>query len=335
VIDEDLWQKLEIPPQGRGRSTRRLYPESPHDIHIGVTHPGRQRMLLVRAGARAADRARRMLADLRETRGLALSCSSVSDREFELQISLTAGELREVFTPLAEDIAATARDSTAETVLERTVSRFVRWQELMRSVASTGMGKDARLGLYGELHVLRHHLMQAVSADDAVLAWTGPEGANQDFQLPSEVAVEVKATAAKNPTTVRITNERQLDDRGARRLVLIRLALDERRGGLGASLNSVVDDIRAALHISSVVAKFDTRLAWVGYLPHQRDLYDEPRYTVRRMDLWSVGEGFPRIVETGLPEGIGNCSYDISVNALEKHRTTTDEVIRMIRGTDG
>jgi hypothetical protein len=259
----------------------------------------------------------------------------VSDREFELQISLTAGDLREVFTPLAEDIAATARDSTAETVLERTVNRFVRWQELMRSVASTGMGKDARLGLYGELHVLRHHLMQAVSADDAVLAWTGPEGANQDFQLPSEVAVEVKATAAKNPTTVRITNERQLDDRGVRRLVLIRLALDERRGGLGASLNSVVDDIRAALHISSVVAKFDTRLAWVGYLPHQRDLYDEPRYTVRRMDLWSVGEGFPRIVETGLPEGIGNCSYDISVNALEKHRMTTDEVIRMIRGTDG
>ncbi|PLW72998.1 PD-(D/E)XK motif protein [Streptomyces sp. SCUT-3] len=335
MIDEDLWRKLEIPQQSRGRSTRRLYPESLHDIHIGVTHPGRQRMLLVRAGARAADRVRPLLTELHETRGLSLSCSSLTDREFELQISLTAGDLREVFTPLAEDIARTAKDATPETVLEQAVRRYTRWQELMRSVGTTGLGKEARLGLYGELHYLRHHLMKVMPADEAVDSWTGAEGSNQDFQLPSAVAVEVKATAKKNPSTVRVTSERQLDGRGVRRLVLARLILDERRGGLGTSLNSVVAGIRASLNIAAVAARFETRLAWAGYLPHQRDLYDEPRYTVRRTDLWNVGDGFPRIVETDLPEGVGNCSYEISVSALEEHRTTTDEVIRAIRGTDG
>ncbi|MFD3511484.1 PD-(D/E)XK motif protein, partial [Nocardia sp. NPDC058666] len=67
MIDECLWKELEAPQPDRGRSTRRLFPECPHDIHIGVTHPTQQRMLLVRAGARAADRARHLLMDLAET----------------------------------------------------------------------------------------------------------------------------------------------------------------------------------------------------------------------------------------------------------------------------
>ncbi|MFF5423240.1 MULTISPECIES: PD-(D/E)XK motif protein [unclassified Streptomyces] len=334
MIDENLWKELEAPQPDRGRSTRRLFPESPHSIHVGVTHPARQRMLVVRAGARAADRARDLLMDLRETRGLSLSCSSVSNREFELQISLTAGDLREVFTPLAEDIARAARDAAPETVLERAVLRFTRWQELLRRVGETGLGRDTRLGLYAELHYLRSHLMRSLPADTAVAAWTGPEGSNQDFQLPS-IAIEVKATSGKSAAAVRIANERQLDDRGVDRLVLVRIALDARRGGTGESLNSVVDEIRSALGTPAATAGFEQRLAWAGYLPHQRHLYDEPRYTLRQTDLWNVDEEFPRIVETGLPAGVGNCSYEISVAGLEKHRTTTDEVTGVIRGTDG
>ncbi|MEV5442652.1 PD-(D/E)XK motif protein [Streptomyces sp. NPDC052644] len=334
MIHEDLWKELEVPQPDRGRSTRRLFPECPHSIHIGVTHPARQRMLLVRAGARAADRARHMLMGLSETRGLSLSCSSVSNREFELQIHLTAGDLREVFTPLAEDIARAAKDAAEETVLERAVHRFTRWQELLRRVGETGLGREARLGLYAELYYLRRHLMLALPADTAVSAWTGPEGGNQDFQLPS-IAIEVKATSAKNTATIRIANERQLDDHGTNRLVLVRFAFDTRRGGTGESLNTVVDDIRATLSTSAATARFEQRLAWAGYLPHQRNLYEEPRYTLRQTDLWNVGDDFPRLVETNLPPGVGHCSYEISVAGLEKHRTTTDEVTGVIRGTDG
>lgn len=46
-------------------------------------------------------------------------------------------------------------------------------------------------------------------------------------------------------------------------------------------------------------------------------------------------EGFPRIVESDLDQGVGNCTYDIDVSALEQHRVTTDEVTELIRGTDG
>ncbi|MGY5120548.1 PD-(D/E)XK motif protein [Streptomyces sp. 900105755] len=334
MIDENLWKDLEAPQPDRGRSTRRLFPESAHDIRLGVTHPGRRRMLLLRADARAADLVRPLLNDLPQTHGLHLSCSSLSARDFELQVSLTADTLREVFTPLAEDIARTVKDAPGDTVLEAAVRRFLHWQQLMRTVGVDGLGKEARRGLYGELHFLREHLLDNLPPLSAVEAWTGPEGTNQDFQLPA-CAVEVKSTVAKNPVTLRIASERQLDDTGVSRLFLLLVSLDERRGGSGESLNTTVDRVRSLLLSPVAVARLDTQLARIGYFPHQRELYDEPRYTLRRVDMWNVSGSFPRLVEADLPAGVGDCSYEISVSALERHRATSQEVIGLIRGTDG
>ncbi|MEV5999473.1 PD-(D/E)XK motif protein [Streptomyces griseomycini] len=334
MIDENLWRELEAPQPDRGRSTRRLFPESPHDIHLGVTHPGQRRMLLLRAGARAADLVRPLLNDLPQTHGLHLSCSSLSARDFELQVSLTADALREVFTPLAEDIARTVKDAPGDTVLEAAVRRFLHWQQLMRAVGVDGLGKEARRGLYGELYFLREHLLGVLPQVTAAEAWTGPEGTNQDFQLPT-CAVEVKTTVTKNPVTLRIASERQLDDTGVSRLFLLLVSLDERRGGSGESLNTAVDRVRSLLDSPAAAARFDAQLARSGYFPHQRELYDEPRYTLRRVDLWDVNSGFPRLVEADLPDGVGSCSYEISVSALESHRATAEEVTELIRGTDG
>ncbi|MGW0283625.1 PD-(D/E)XK motif protein [Streptomyces sp. NPDC003236] len=333
MIDESLWRELEIPQPDRGRSTRRLFPESPHDIHIGVTHPGRRRMLLLRGDGRAADHVRPLLTDLPQTHGLHLSCSSLSPRDFELQITLTTDDLREVFNPLVEDIARTVSSARGDTVLEAAVRRFMHWQRLMRSVGSEGLNKESRRGLYGELFFLRERLLNALPQTVAIEAWTGPEGTNQDFQLPTS-AVEIKTTVSKSPGRVRIANERQLDDKGAGHLFLVLLALDERRGGTGESLNATVDSIRNQLSSPSAATRLETQLVRAGYFPHQRALYDEPRYTLRRTDLWRVGTGFPRIIESDLASGVGNCSYEISVSELEKHRTTTEKVIQLIRGTD-
>ncbi|MBT2877733.1 PD-(D/E)XK motif protein [Streptomyces albidoflavus] len=335
MIDERLWRQLEIPQPGSGRSVRRLLPESPHDIHLSVTHPGQRRMLLLRADARAADRVRRLLVDLPQTSGLSLSLSSVSPREFELQVSLTADDLREVFTPLVEDIAEVVRRTdTAESALEAAVRRFLHWQQLMRTVSRDGLGSDGRRGLFGELYFLREYLLPSIPHDAALSAWTGPEGTPQDFQL-LHAAVEVKTTTAKSPRTVRIANERQLDDTGVEALLLAQIAVDERRGGSGESLNALVDSVRNRLESPHARARLDAQLVRVGYFPHQRDLYEEPRFTLRRTDVWRVVEGFPRIVESDLDQGVGNCTYDIDVSALEQHRVTTDEVTELIRGTDG
>ncbi|MEV5140624.1 PD-(D/E)XK motif protein [Streptomyces syringium] len=335
MIDESLWRELESPQAGTGRSTRRLFPESSHDIHLSVSHPGHRRMLLLRADARAADKVRHLLVDLPQTNGLTLSFSSVSPREFELQVSLTADELREVFTPLVEDIATVVKDTeSGETALEAAVRRFLHWQQLMRSIGSEGLRGEARRGLFGELYVLREFVLPLQPQSTALSSWTGPEGTNQDFQLPN-AAVEVKTTTVKSPRFVRISNERQLDDTGVETILLVQLAVDERRGGSGESLNSLVESVRNSLSNPSARARLDIQLVRAGYFANHRHLYDEPRFTLRRVDLWKVDESFPRIVESALPRGVGNCTYDISVSALEQHRVTTDEVTALIRGTDG
>ncbi|MCP3758383.1 PD-(D/E)XK motif protein [Streptomyces sp. TBY4] len=335
TITESDWLELEdAPGPGTGRSTRRIHSRSPHDMFLSVSHPGRRRMLVLRADANAAEGVVRSLGRLPKTAGLELSLTSLSRHDYELHVILTADDLREVFTPLVTDIAATAKDKpTTLEALTAAVSRFGHWQSLLRSVGRDGLGAEARRGLYGEVLVLREQLLTSISAAEAIAAWTGPTGANQDFQRP-EVAIEVKTTSARGSGTVRIASERQLDDTGASSLLLALVTLDERRGGLGQSLNALVDQVRGQIAAPSAKAQFDGLLIQAGYLPTQRELYGEPRYTLRDLRLWTVRDGFPRIVESALPPGVSDCAYNVSVEGLDDYRLTDAEAATLIRGKD-
>ncbi|MED7950715.1 PD-(D/E)XK motif protein [Streptomyces sp. BE303] len=334
TITEAEWHDLEAPQDAPGRSRIRLHPDAPLDVYLSVSHPARQRMLVLRADARSAEHIVRSVSRLPRAAGLEMSLSAVSRLEYELQVVLTANELREVFNPLVTDVADTVREAPgAAAALTAAVERFERWQDLLRAVGSDGLGPEARRGLFGELLVLHDRILPVVAAAVAVEAWTGPSGANQDFQLPG-VAVEAKASTARQPRSIRIASERQLDDTGTPSLLLSLAMLDERRGGSGESLNRLVDRIRERLTSPAVRAAFDGRLVQAGYLPGQRNLYEEPRYTLRDLRFWHVRENFPRIVEADLPEGVGDCTYHVSTSGLDQHRASTDEVTALIGGID-
>ncbi|MET9295736.1 PD-(D/E)XK motif protein [Streptomyces sp. NPDC003077] len=332
TVTESEWRDLEAPQGAPGRSRIRLHPDAPLDVFLSVSHPAQQRMLVLRADARSADHIVRSVRQLPRAAGLQMNVSAVSRLEYELQVVLTADELREVFNPLVTDVADTVREAPgAAAALTAAVERFERWQDLLRTVGRDGLGPEARRGLVGELLVLRDHILPVVGPAEAVDAWAGPSGANQDFQLPG-VAVEAKASTAKRPRSIRIASERQLDDAGTPALLLALVMLDERRGGSGENLNRLVDRIREQLTSPVVRAAFDGRLMQAGYLPGQRDVYEEPRYTVRDLRFWRVGKDFPRLVEADLPEGIGECSYHVNTSGLDHHRATTDEVTTLIGG---
>jgi hypothetical protein len=209
------------------------------------------------------------------------------------------------------------------------VNRFGRWQDLLRSISRDGLGAEARRGLYGELLVLNNTLLASLPQIEAVEAWTGPAGANQDFQL-SGMAIETKTSTAKRPRSIQIASERQLDGTGTPALLLAFAQLDERRGGSGESLNKKVDGIRQKLTSPAARVRFDSMLIQAGYIPGQRDLYDEPRYTLRDLCFWHVRDDFPRLVESDLPDGVGDCTYHISTSRLDEYRATTNEVKELI-----
>ncbi|MGW1064406.1 PD-(D/E)XK motif protein [Streptomyces aureus] len=335
TVTEDEWRELESPQETPGRSSLRLHPESPLDIFLSVSHPGRQRMLVLRADARSADPIVRLVGRLPKAAGIEMNLSAVSRVEYELQVILTANELREVFNPLVADVAETAKAAPAAAeALAAAVDRFGRWQDLLRAVSRDGLSAEARRGLYGELLVLGDVLLTSLTQSETVEAWTGPTGTNQDFQLP-EVAIEAKASVAKRPRSIRIASERQLDGAGTPALLLALAQLDERRGGSGESLNTRVKGIRQQLTSPAARVRFDGLLIQVGYLPGHHDLYEEPRYTLRELRFWHVREGFPRLVESDLPEGVGDCTYNVSTSGLDAYRATADEVRELIGGSHG
>ena len=332
TITERDWKQLEADRHTHGTTVRRIYPQSPHEIFIAIRHPDGSRMLTLGVGTRTAAEVLRRLQTLPRTRGLEMSFARLGDDHSELRVVLTDRDLREVFNPLASDIASTAQaeSSSADAVLAA-FNRFEYWRRMLQSLAETGLTSEARRGLFGELALLRNQLLLALPAADAVRAWTGPTAANQDFQLPG-TAIEVKTSSGKEPQTLVISNERELDGNGVARLMLAHFSLDERRGGSGESLNAAVDGTRVAVTEAAARSVLDELLVRAGYLRSQRDLYDEPRYTVRRQRFWNVTGDFPRITEAELRPGVGDCRYRIATAGLDRYLMTTEQVAAVITG---
>jgi len=251
----------------------------------------------------------------------------------DLQVILTASSGREVFNPLITDIAAAAAAAqTADDLIDLAIGRFEHWRRLLEAIHDSGLSAEGRRGLYGELCVLRDIVIPSLPDVAAIESWTGPLGADQDFQLPG-TAIEVKTGMAKSPQTLVIANERQLDDTGVLHLVLAHLWVDERRGGQGESLNRIVRDIRTCLGSILDHQVFDDLLVTAGYLNEQANLYDEPRYTVRERTFWRVEGDFPRIVRADLREGVGDCRYRISPVRLDSYRIPAEDVVGIVKGS--
>jgi hypothetical protein len=332
TITERDWGQLEADWHARGNTVRRVYPHSQQEIFIAVRHPEGFRMLTLGVSTGAVGEVLRRLRTLPRTRGLEVQFVKLRDDTRELRVILTDNHLREVFNPLASDIASTAQAETdpAEAALAA-VDRFEHWRHMLQSIADTGLAPEARRGLFGELVILRDHLFPLMAPLDAVRAWTGPTATNQDFQLPY-AAIEVKTSSGKEPQALVISNERELDEKGVSRLILAHLSVDERRGGNGESLNAAADRTREAIVDPAARALLDDLLVRAGFLQQQRELYDEPRYTVRKQRFWHVAGDFPRITEADLRPGVGDCHYRISTVGLDPYLMTREQFAAAVTG---
>jgi hypothetical protein len=335
TITEADWQQLRADQHAHGITVRRVYPHSARELFIAIRHPDGLRMLTLGVDADGAAEVLRRLQSLPRTRGLDVQFARSGDSKGELRFTLTDDNLREVFNPLASDIAATAQTQATEAdAALAAFTRFEHWRQMLQSLADKGMSPEARRGLFGELTVLRDYVLAALPGPEAVRAWTGPTAANQDFQT-ADIAIEVKTSAGKEPQTLVISNERELDGTGVTLLLLAHLSLDERRGGNGESLNALISATRAAISDPAAMMLLDDLLVRAGYLQQQRELYDEPRYAVRKQRFWRVVAEFPRIVESDLRPGVGDCSYRISTAGLEPFAYSSDAVTAALTGGIG
>lgn len=331
---EELWQALEAEAAtacSQTWLTRRATAQPGWPLLVALDPASRTRTLLLPAPHSALPPHR----DWPECRGLDLQTLALgADPHFTVRLRDAAGA--DVFTALAEDIAP--RVSAAASGREAVAAlfgRLRRWQQFLLA-ARAGLSREQERALWGELHCAGTHMLPTFGPTATVEAWKAAAAAHQDFQFPAG-ALEVKTTAAKQPQSVRITSERQLDDTGVGALFLHVVVVDERDvapGGRtpGQSLPALIATLRAALSVEPAsLAAFEDLLLDAGYLDTHAPRYDGRRRTVRSELTFRVSAGFPRLTERELPAGVGDVSYAVSLAACVPFTVETSPAITTLQ----
>lgn len=321
---ELIWRELRNEPRAHGSGVirRRLRPESPCDLYLGVERPGELPLLILTVPEEAiAD-----LPHLPSSTGVETVISDGGRGRADVTLRLADPRYADIFETLAADIVAAVDGLTGtDACAPAFINRFLSWQRFLQRAGGEGLNSWAQMGLYGELWFLKNHLLGWLPAERAVTSWTGPLGANQDFQ-PWAVGVEIKCTGTKLPLRVQINNERQLDGTGTVALFLCVLTLDVRDGAEG-TLPQLVEALRSSLVTSQTAASaFDERLINMGYLDAHQGRYADRAYSLRELRLFRVGPGFPRIIESDVRPGVGDVRYSIGVSDCHPFAVGIEEV---------
>jgi hypothetical protein len=316
---EELWLEMEAEPCANvAWLTRVARPQTGHPLLVAVEQTPRARALLIPISEAALPPRR----EWPECRGLEL-ISVALDSQPHLGVRLRDAACADVFTALAEDVATrVAAASGAKQAAVELLGRLRRWQQFLTALRD-GLSVEAQRGLWGELHVFCTCLLPSLGAAATVAGWKASAAAHQDFQFSSG-AVEVKTTAAKQPQSVRITSERQLDDTGVGALFLHVVVVDEREVIAGSSvpgqsLPALIADVRTQISTDLIaLAAFNDRLLDRGWLDANASRYEVRRWTVRSEHTFEVRHGFPRLVEVDLPAGVGDVNFAVSLAACER-----------------
>jgi hypothetical protein len=300
---EELWTTLR---REAVEAQRRVDATHPLDLYADFEPPDRPGLIL--------------LSDERPNDAPAMRAIGVErrhrpDGRWSMRIFLEEPRLLPVFAELCRDIVEfTRRNAQSASPSALVLSRIERWRSLMQAQPA-GLSRSQIRGLIGELLVLEHELLPALLPEQAVSAWTGPLGANQDFRLPDGRKLEVKAVG-RYSDTVQINGLDQLDGGvDPLQLVIVRLA-DTGIDSEGAiTVARLIERLRSILTPAPVALQtFEVLLAFAGW----KDGADTDSVSVRleRIDRHDVDSDFPRLIRATVPDGVTAATYEILLPAV-------------------
>ncbi|WP_407355288.1 PD-(D/E)XK motif protein [Methanolobus sp. WCC5] len=230
-----------------------------------------------------------------------------------ISICLENAEHKRIFTTVCSDIAETLSSISDSSHRTRELKIVLdQWTRFFKNYGPEGLSPEAQRGLYGELTWLELLLVETVlDMPIAVESWQGYKNGYYDFELDGRV-LEVKTTMTKEPRRVKISNERQLDDRGLVSLHLYVLTLQKLQSG-GETLPEMVAKLRTILKSNSIASDvFEKALKKDGYFDFHEHNYTSG-YVLKKQETFRVSEGFPRIINP--PTGVGDISYSVTISA--------------------
>lgn len=299
---EEVWDDLR---RVGFQSQRRIDALHPHDLYADFEPPDQVGMVIV-----CSHRPE----DFRPMRAIAVEVGQRADSRWSLRLALLQPLLLPVFAAFCRDIISFTREGTSHVDLGNAVlSRLNRWRSLLEREA-TGLSDDVLRGLIGELVILQSRLIPRLTPAAAVASWRGPDGAAQDFLLPSGEMIEVK-TADRDASSVLINGLAQLAGDGPLTLAVVRIQVT----GVGATgavtAPLLVGQLRDGLLDDPDAARqFETGLANIGW--HDHPAHDDLAVRLLHVDAFSVDDGFPRLTALNVPVGVDQVTYSVSLAGL-------------------
>jgi hypothetical protein len=301
--------------QAEGYYHRRIPLASSWPAHAGIHRPTEARILILETESKAVRGLR--LKD--ETKGYSIDLDPDEAGRVDrvaIRIKETSPAYREIFTIFCADILEHWISHTGASDSIKSLShRLERWKKFFQRGTRFGLNREEYVGLYGELAFIESALKAGITGLGIINAWQAPLGSNQDF-LFGPLAAEIKTTTGNEIDKVRITNARQLDSTGLQSLFLARFAFDFRQGN-GRTLPQLVSNLKAALSAISAdaLSSFKDRLLESGFVECRSNEFDGWGFTPRQFDVFSVGEGFPRLLESNVPLGVSEIAYTVNLSA--------------------
>ncbi|MCJ2044616.1 PD-(D/E)XK motif protein [Methylobacterium sp. J-078] len=250
-----------------------------------------------------------------------------------LCLSLRDARFRTVFETLAGDVAGAVASAPSESLgVKALLTRLRTWERFVQRFGPDHLSDEQQLGLFAELRFLTSCILPFIDTGAAVNGWRGPHGEPQDFRFRA-AAIEVKATASRNPVSFRVSNLDQLD-RNTLEILLVHFLAVDPGSPSGPTLPEVVADLRAALANADPVAASDLDLSLIeaGYLDQHEPAYADKRYAVRSVSWFVVEAGFPRLTRSTVPPGIGEVKYSVMLQSCAPYMIDEATALGMLRG---
>lgn len=266
--------------------------------------------------------------DLPRFRGLEISLATSSIGQFSNDIFLkftqsipnTENIFESVIADICENVVYLQSKSNLKNALRKVLSE---WKVFFEKQHNRILPISIQKGLVGELHFLKNYLFAKYTFSESLSFWTGSDRTNHDFQI-NDIAIEVKTTSSRHQKKIIISSERQLDTTGLEHLYLSLLLLNIHSNMPKRTLPELIREIYLQLQEDSFATfQFQVKLAKYGYNEIHAGKYTAS-FSVIDIKFFEVVDGFPKLLQNNLPDGIGDLKYSIAVSACTPYEIKSD-----------
>lgn len=240
--------------------------------------------------------------------------------KFTQSIPNTENIFESVISDLCESVIHLKNTKNLQAVLTRVLNE---WKMFFEKQQNEILSMSRQKGLIGELHFLNDYLFHKYPIQESILYWTGSDSTNHDFQIRN-TAVEVKTTSSKQHKKFLVSSERQLDYSGLEHLYLSLFSLNLHSNMPERTLPAMVREIYSQIQKDPFsLFQFQIKLAKYGYNEMNANKYIIG-FSVFEMKFFEVREGFPRLLQDDLPDGVGDLRYSVMVSSCTPFEIRTD-----------